>query len=114
MLQPARDRGAPDIRGERASAMKPRTPLGSTLTRCVRCGADLRPEELPQTCRAAPDHGPHEGIDGPPEYDRFVHGVRQGSSLHVGDCPLSNPSPWAHGSPCFCPPVAASPREQTQ
>jgi hypothetical protein len=75
---------------------------GIQTTRCVRCGDNLQDVEMALTCRAAPDRGPHEGIDGPPEYDVNIHGVRRGSSLHIADCPLSDPSPWAIGAPCFC------------
>lgn len=76
-----------------------------TLIDCVRYGQTaLDPREVSERCGRSPDGGPHEGVDGPPKYDPALHGVRRGFSLHAASCPLSDPSPWATGSPCFCGP----------
>lgn len=60
------------------------------IYQCIRCEDGFSFAELSLRCPRAPDWGPHETLD-----------VRQGSSLHVTDCPRSDPSLLVTAS-CSC------------
>lgn len=75
--------------------------MGEQTLRCVRCGEQFVPEQChdgwwftgaeDRRCLRAPDLGPCESL--PVPFDTSVDEVRQGSSLHIGRCPRSHPSP---------------------
>lgn len=68
---------------------------------CLRCDKKLEPIDMQGRCPRNPARsGMHEVLV-IPEW-KPGDPVRQGSSLHAGHCPRSNPSVYANYEPCEC------------